>query len=103
MTIPARTTLLALGLTLAMTAAVGLGACSHSPSGRHTPQEVAATPHHAHSLWSLHQARGYMSQGRYVLAREHLRMGLATAGDPALRETLNRELAAVNEAIRSRR
>ncbi|TVM18254.1 hypothetical protein DPQ33_05730 [Oceanidesulfovibrio indonesiensis] len=65
--------------------------------------DVAAVPYHEHSLWNLYRARDYMAQGRYEIAREHLALARSTAKTKEMQELLDREIAAVNAAIRTRR
>ncbi|MFW5733884.1 MAG: hypothetical protein ACOCWR_02380 [Oceanidesulfovibrio sp.] len=65
--------------------------------------DVAAVPYHEHSLWNLYRARDYMAQGRYEIAREHLALARTTAKTKEMQELLDREIAAMNAAIRNRR
>lgn len=65
--------------------------------------DVAAVPYHEHSLWNLYRARDYMAQGRYEIAREHLALARSTAKTKEMQTLLDREIAAVNAAIRNRR
>lgn len=65
--------------------------------------EVASVPYSEQSLWNLYRARDYMAQGRYEIAREHLALARSSARTQEMQQLLDREMAAVNSAIRSRR
>ncbi|QJT07861.1 hypothetical protein [Oceanidesulfovibrio marinus] len=65
--------------------------------------EVASVPYNEQSLWNLYRARDYMAQGRYEIAREHLALARSSARTQEMQQLLDREMASVNAAIRSRR
>ena len=78
-----------------------LGCASSGSSFGKNTEPVA--PHNSNSLWNLQLGRDYAAQGRYVLAREHLLMALASNSDPHMRGLLTHELRSVDAMIKTQR
>lgn len=65
--------------------------------------KAVVTPHDPASLWNLQQARDYVAQERYELAREHYLKSLAAGNTPELRRIIAHELQSVDTIIQTQR
>ncbi|MDR3074292.1 MAG: hypothetical protein LBV01_06180 [Deltaproteobacteria bacterium] len=97
-------------IILSCAALVALSGCglfqrSSPAAGDSRPgKDVALTAHNPVSLHNYRVAREYSVAGRYELAREHYLLAYAAAeGDAPLRDTLSKELKAVDSMIRALR
>jgi hypothetical protein len=66
-------------------------------------ERVVVTPQDPNCLWQLQQARQYVAQGRYELAKEHYLMALAACKDGESNETVAQELKATDLMIQTQR
>ncbi|GAB6038721.1 hypothetical protein JCM15519_32800 [Fundidesulfovibrio butyratiphilus] len=71
-----------------------LGGCSRG---------LVVIPDDAHSLEQYSLGLKYKQEGRYLLARESFQLAKATARNPDMRSQADRELAAVERAIKDLR
>lgn len=85
---------------LLLTATI-LGCASSAPPPEPVPP--AAGYYDANALEQFALARSYQSQGRHVLAREHLLQALALADNEDFKEMVALEIEATDRAIRSKR
>lgn len=96
-------------ILLCGTALLGLLGCgaanTASSAGNSRPGAgIALTGHNPVSLQNYRTARIYAAEGRLELAREHYLLAYAAAeDDPALQDTLEKELRAVDMMIKTLR
>jgi hypothetical protein len=91
-------------ILLCCAALVNLAGCGLFRDAPPPSADVALTAHNPVSLQNYKTARGYASEGRLELAREHYLLAYAAAGgNAALRTALEKELRAVDMMLKTLR
>ena len=81
----------------------GAGAVYHDTVAAFSSERMAVTPYDQNTLWNLRQARDYVAQGRYEIAKEHYLMALASSNDAATHTVISHELRATDMMIQTQR